>query len=299
MSDDATQQEIKDQFETTSLSEFLETKPPGAYYLVLELTDFDKERVLLGQNQITMPDIVLYCGNQVCDGLRVFSPSQDKTSIKGSGFYVWFSYLCRNCKNSSKTFGVICALLDGKKALLKKLGEDPPFGPPVPSRVISLIGPDRDLFLLGRQAENQGMGIGAFAYYRRVVENQKWRLIMQIGKAAKNLGADSTVIAKFEKAAKESQFHKAINDIKDVFPKTLLLKGGHNPLLLLHSALSDGLHDKGDEKCLEMATSIRVVLTELAERISEALKDEAELNNAISHLLSHNATKTNSNNNPE
>lgn len=34
-----------------------------------------------------------------------------------------------------------------------------------------------------------------------------------------------------------------------------------------------------------MATSIRVVLTELAERISVALKDEAELKQAIGNLL--------------
>jgi len=48
--------------------------------------------------------------------------------------------------------------------------------------VITLIGPDREIFLRGRRAENQGLGIGAFAYYRRVVENQKGRIITQIGK---------------------------------------------------------------------------------------------------------------------
>jgi len=32
-----------------------------------------------------------------------------------------------------------------------------------------------------------------------------------------------------------------------------------------------------DEECLEIATSIRVVMAELAERMGQALKDEAEL----------------------
>ena len=72
--------------------------------------------------------------------------------------------------------------------------------------------------------------------------------------------------------------------MKDSIPQTLLIDG-HNPLRLLHSALSDGLHDRDDSHCLEQASSIRVVLAELSERLSHALKDEAELNRALSHLL--------------
>jgi hypothetical protein len=45
------------------------------------------------------------------------------------------------------------------------------------------------------------------------------------------------------------------------------------------------LHNGTDEECLELAQDIRVVLTELAERISQALKDEAELNTAVSRLM--------------
>jgi len=63
------------------------------------------------------------------------------------------------------------------------------------------------------------------------------------------------------------------------------LINGHNPLTLLHSALSDGIHAKTDEECLELATSIRLVLIELADRIATALKDEAELRTAVTKLL--------------
>jgi hypothetical protein len=64
-----------------------------------------------------------------------------------------------------------------------------------------------------------------------------------------------------------------------------LLINGHNPLTLLHSALSKGLHAKTDEECLELAHDVRIVLTELAERLGQALKDEAELNTAVSRLI--------------
>jgi len=49
--------------------------------------------------------------------------------------------------------------------------------------------------------------------------------------------------------------------------------------------LSDGLHLRSDEHCLEIASSIRVILAELSERLAQALKDEAELNKALSRLM--------------
>jgi hypothetical protein len=153
-----------------------------------------------------------------------------------------------------------------------------------------MIGPDRDAFLKGRRAEIQGLGIGAFAYYRRVVENQKGRIIEQIAEVATRLGAKGEILTTFEKASKETQFSSAIEAVKDSIPQSLMING-HNPLTLLHGALSEGIHAQTDEDCLEIATSIRVVLTELADRISIALRDHAELKTAVSRLLNRNQTK--------
>jgi hypothetical protein len=141
------------------------------------------------------------------------------------------------------------------------------------------------MLLRGRRAENLGFGIGAFAYYRRVVENQKGRIIQEIAKASAKLGASPEMLAELAKAEKETQFTKAIDQVKTGIPPALLIDG-HNPLTLLHTALSEGLHDQKDEECLEIAREIRVVLTELAERISHALREEAELKEAVSRLMS-------------
>jgi hypothetical protein len=114
------------------------------------------------------------------------------------------------------------------------------YGPPTPSRLISLIGPDRELFLKGRRCENQGLGIGAFGYYRRVVENQKNRILGEILKLAQKIDAQPEMIAALEAAKKETQFSKAMTAVKTAIPQGLLING-QNPLVLLHSALSDGL----------------------------------------------------------
>jgi hypothetical protein len=165
-----------------------------------------------------------------------------------------------------------------------KLGEWPPFGPHTPARVLRLIQPDKDIYLKARQAENQGLGIGAFSYYRRVVENQKDRLIDNIIQVANKLKADQSTLNKLAAAKQETRFGPAVELVKDAIPQTLLIDG-HNPLTLLHSALSQGLHAQSDQECLELATTIRVVLTDLAERLSQALKDHAEIQGAISRLM--------------
>jgi hypothetical protein len=164
-----------------------------------------------------------------------------------------------------------------------KLGEDPPFGSRIPARVITLIGPDRDMFLRGRRAELQGLGIGAFAYYRRVIENQKNRLLDTILKVAKRLDAPQEQVQALEAAKSETQFNKAVESIKSAIPTELLIQG-RNPLLLLHSALSEGLHALTDEQCLELATSIRVVLFELAEKTGQVLKEQSDLDAAVARL---------------
>ena len=87
-----------------------------------------------------------------------------------------------------------------------KLGEAPPFGVPTPSRLIDLIGPEKDLFLQGRRCENRGYGIGAFAYYRRVVERQKNRIIERVKKVAERIGARKEVLDALNKAMAETRF---------------------------------------------------------------------------------------------
>jgi hypothetical protein len=167
-----------------------------------------------------------------------------------------------------------------------KLGQIPAFGPQTPARLISLIGPDRDLFLQGRRAENRGLGIGAFAYYRRVVENQKNRIISEIARVAKTVGGSAGTSKLFNSAMEETQFSKSVAMVKDVIPQALLING-QNPLTLLHSALSKGLHDPEmtDERCLQLATSIRIVLGELADRASAALKNDKEIQGALNALM--------------
>jgi hypothetical protein len=167
---------------------------------------------------------------------------------------------------------------------MAKLTEWPAFSFLTPSRVNSLIGPDRELFFKGRKAEADGLGVGAFAYYRRILEDQKARLLGEIIRVARKTNAPAEAIARLEAAQGETQFSKAVDMVKDAVPTSLLLKG-HNPLTLLYAALSRNLHGASDEECLKVAHDIRIILFALADKLGQALKDEQELNDALSRLL--------------
>jgi hypothetical protein len=164
-----------------------------------------------------------------------------------------------------------------------KIGEFPSFGPPTPARLTSLIGPDRELFIKGRRCENQGLGIGAYAYYRRVVEQQKNRILGEVIRVSQRLDVDEEKIAILKNAQAEQQFAKAMDMVRSAVPPALLVNG-HNPLTLLHSALSEGLHAHSDEACLDLAGTIRVVLMEFSDRLGQTMKDEDELRKAIGRL---------------
>ncbi|HEY7327882.1 MAG TPA: hypothetical protein VH592_09595 [Gemmataceae bacterium] len=198
-------------------------------------------------------------------------------------------YQCRRCQNPIKSFAI--RILGHPNTLLSvpfvdvsKLGEWPPFSFNTPPRVNSLIGPDRELFFKGRRAECEGLGVGAFAYYRRIIEDQKNRLLGEIVKVAQRSSAPADVIALLQSAISETQFSKAVDMVKDAVPQSLFIKG-HNPLTLLHSALSRNLHGAPDEECLKVARDVRVILFEFAEKLSQALRDQKELEDAVSRLL--------------
>lgn len=134
-----------------------------------------------------------------------------------------------------------------------------------------------------RRAEGQGMGIGAFAYYRRVVENRRTDLFDKLIEAAQRLNADSTAIAGLNSDRDNWQFSHSIEGLKSALPDSLKVQG-HNPLALLHNALSHNLHNETDEACLQAAEDIRVVLTFFAEQLVNVLMERTELEKAVGRL---------------
>jgi hypothetical protein len=267
--------------EAMGFAEFLESIPPSQRRLIANLGDIKPKAV-----ELHTPQLVIHCTSEMCNGPRAHRRIEGASYLEaGQAKNVFVSYICSNCRTRHKLYSLNVTLSDdGESGVAYKFGELPPFGPITPTRLLTLLGDQRDLFLKGRRCENQGLGIGAFSYYRRVVEHQKGRILDEVIKVSQKIGAQAEVLALLAQARNETQFSKSISMVKDAIPQTLLI-GGHNPLTLLHNALSSGLHEDTDEGCLALAQAVRVVLVDLSDRLGQALKDEAELNAAVSRLM--------------
>jgi len=271
-----------------TLKEFLETVP------LLDLREVKatlKRAANAGTVTLTIPPIRLYCPNPACAGMRNFdcySKTYDIPWATNGKYHeeTFFTYHCRDCRRTIKSFAVnlMGELSDTTATTITKIGEDPRFGEPRPNIVADVLDDEVKFLDRGFRAESEGLGIGAFAYYRRYVESHKDKIFAEIRKVAvaQDLGAD--LLAKIDKAIASRAFSPAVEAMQDAIPDSLRIKG-ENPLTLLHNALSEQLHNAEDDKeCLEMAQDIRAVLAGLTEKTSQALKSTATLNESVTRL---------------
>lgn len=265
--------------------EFLENEPVNSIRLVSNFYTH-KDRSYFKE----APILRLHCDS--CEGVRNFSGvwNQHNFIKKDTLNLDYLVYKCKDCGSDFKWFSIMSITMLGGNGAVHKVGEVPESHIDLPSNLPSLLGEDYTTFIKGLKCEKQGLGIGAFSYYRRVVENNKSRLILKISEVAKKIGAEPEAIETLEKASTETQFTNAIKTVKKAIPETLLVDG-HNPLQLLHTALSIGLHESSDAKCLEVSHSIRTVLTNLAEKMQFALREQAGLKDALKNLLQFEAEK--------
>lgn len=272
-----------------SLADFLYGTPPSKFVKVDELFGQGSRAYQEGTRYyggLALPTLRMRCDAPTCRGMTIFRPDDQTRQVDNKTLNDFFlTYRCSNCRLFTKKYA-IRVILEGKHGLgsCYKFGEFPPFGPDTPSKLIELIGPDREMFLQGRRCEVQGLGVGAFAYYRRVVEHQTARILDKIITVAETVGLPEDQIEVLRGAAKETQYSKAMEAVKDVMPPMLLING-HNPMTVLYSAISEGLHSESDTECLNYAQDIRAVLAELSAKLSEAVKDDEEIKGALSRLM--------------
>lgn len=287
MSNISEQEQTQKEIAYQTFAEFLENAPPNQ---LAHISDLVETTYTITSYTLNEPILQLHCTDDSCEGIRSFRcaeiSSEGRRLIENQFRDFYVTYQCSNCQNKQRTFSLRAIVFKNgpPRGICLKFGEIPTYGPPIPPRLIKLIGPDREEFLKGSRCENQGLGIGAFTYYRRVVENQKDRIFEQIIKVCEKIRAPQNKIDALREAQKEIQFSKALGMAKGVMPESLLIDG-QNPILLLHRALSRGVHKFTDEECLQLASSVREVLGELSERLSAVLKDKAELTKALSTLM--------------
>ena len=269
--------------------EFTNTIPENycLYFTPPEYTS--KDLIVLLPSEINLPCSHKRC-NQKMIHKRIDTYRPNKVDNKNSNILV--EYECKHCQSTfSIPINTKIEYDNGKLSLtLTKFGRFPPNDINIPKEISSLanqLNSDqakeiKHLFSSGRISEEHNLGIGAFSYYRQIIELLRIILFEQFIIALKKINADQIIIDDFTKAKETNSFTNSMYFIKDKLPERLKLNG-NNPIKVLFKAYSAGVHLNKikDNDCVETATTLRIILLKTIHLLDEIITDDQELIDAI------------------
>lgn len=205
------------------------------------------------------------------------------------GEAVRLHYVCTHCEDFDRHFFV---KIGGDKngSWLMKIGQHPAWEISGEPNVERLLGKHSAHYKKGLICESQGYGIGAFGYYRRIVEETIDELLNEISDlmSGDELEVYNGALAKTKETIVTSE---KIDLVKDLLP-AILRPDGMNPLSALHSALSQGLHAESDEECLDLAQHCREVLVFLVNQVASSKEASKSFTTSMRRLLDKKSERT-------
>jgi hypothetical protein len=189
-------------------------------------------------------------------------------------------YLCEGCREFIRMFFVY---ISKDTTYFMKVGQHPAWDISVEKYISEMLKGHVDNYKKGLACESQGYGIGAYAYYRRIVEEIIDNLLVSIKDLLSTEEIQRYLIA-LEKTKNTKNADEKIALVKDLLPDSLR-PNNMNPLAILHSSLSEGIHAKTDEDCLDIAINIRQILITLVDRIINTKRSQHTLSESMKKLL--------------
>jgi hypothetical protein len=212
--------------------EFLENYP---LYRKFKM-DFPDDLSLLPKPAIHMP--CLLCGSEQTFNAHNYIGLFQHTNAPVFGHVVHAVYVCTSCRKFMRNF-LLKFDLEGKYVI--KVGQEPPWDITPDRNLEKILGQHAYFYKKGLICESQGYGIGAFSYYRRIVDE----IIDELLSGISDLLSD-VELTKYQKALEKTKNTTVTQDkielVKDLLPP-ILRPNGINPLDALHTTLSKGLHN--------------------------------------------------------
>jgi hypothetical protein len=214
------------------------------------------------------PQLRMYCGDEKCKGLTWWDV--DRNEVYFDPDIKERCYTCRNCGESTQYYQIIWREDNPDIFSFVKVGQWPPLTIEPSPELEKALGPeDSKLYKKGLVNFQFGYGIGAVAYFRRVLENKINTLLDLIAEAARNENVASEHVERIEAVKKSHRVEDKIVVASEVLPAHLK-PGGHNPLDKLYAPLSAGLHGESDDQCLTTFAEARFVLEFLFKNLTES-----------------------------
>jgi hypothetical protein len=230
---------------------------------------------------------------QVCGSRQTFNMTNEYYQIGNGGHnyearnrVLDLQYLCESCKQFERRFFVS---INNDVDTFYKVGQYPEWEIKMDKLLEKTLGRHSVNFKKGLVCESQGYGIGAFSYYRRITEDIIDELLDSISDLI-----EEDHKKEYEKALQKAKSTRVTQDkidiVKDLLP-TILKPNGMNPLGVLHSELSEGLHAATDESCLENANHIKSILIFLINQIIQSKESAKSFTTSMKSLLDKKADR--------
>lgn len=200
--------------------------------------------------------IRLFCGHKECGYETLWEIDEPKVYF-GSEFINRDRYKCRNCGKAMVNYCFIWQERESDNIFIK-VGQYPELEERVPDTLKqALDGDDLKLYKNALRMRNFNLGVAAVAYMRRVIENRMNDMLEILHEAAIAHNAPAKLIARYKKMKKEKRFSVKVDYAGVLLPASLRPSGKPNPMAVLHELVSDGLHTKSDEECVDIFDACR------------------------------------------
>lgn len=174
--------------------------------------------------------------------------------------------VCKKCNKFHIDF-LLNTYVGENGVFLRKIGQYPPYEI-TPEKIILkyLNKEDKENYKKALLLLSQSFGIGAFSYLRRIVENEIIKIIEDLSKL--DFPESDKIKELLEKYNENHQMKSLIDGINDYLPGTLK-NIGNNPIKVLYSQLSGGIHSFSEDECFKKAQLIDTLLKFVIKKINE------------------------------
>jgi hypothetical protein len=185
------------------------------------------------------------------------------------------TYTCRNCGENYIDYLFIWDEQQQCGSEFVKVGQFPPLAIEPSSELSKALGAENaELYKKALINANYNHGLGAIAYFRRVLEN-KVNLILDLIAEALRLEQVEVEAKELEKIKNSHRVEDKIEFASRILPKNLK-PGGHNPLDKLYAVASAGLHGESDDACLTIFNDARFVFEYLFKNLTVSNEEARE-----------------------
>lgn len=226
-----------------------------------------------------------------CDTCNQNRPFQDMRS-RGGGAGMpapalatgtsYFEFKCASCCKEKHEY-LVEQIVGEDKISIQKWGELPRKKLDRDPLLKQFFSNDGECYEKAVVCLANGYGIAAFAYMRRIVENNIDSLIELIKSDVSDTDKDSPTLSNLAALKKESPMSDKIKIANSALPN-YLIPSGLNPLGRLYQVLSEGVHSLSDAECLKRADTIQACIKYLIGELASRKKNRDSFSSLVSSL---------------